>query len=46
MDDMRFDRAEAFLGIWEEHVYPVLRAVENESWAEIWRGGHITNDAI
>lgn len=46
MDGLYFDQGQAFLEIWEEHVYPVLKAVDNESWAEMWRGGHITNDAV
>ena len=41
--DTRANRAEGFLWLWEEYVYPVLKAPGNESWAEKWRGGHITN---
>lgn len=34
---------EIFLEIWENIVYPLLKAPENRDWAEKWRGGHITN---
>ena len=42
-DGFNVDWAESFLEVWEEHVYPVLKATDNRSWAEEWRGGHITN---
>ena len=38
--------AESFLEVWEEHVYPALKATDNISWAEEWRGGHITNGLV
>lgn len=40
------DLGEAFLEIWEGHANPVLTAMRNASWAEVWRGGHITNDIV
>lgn len=43
-NDPDITRANNFLEIWEECVYPVLKATENSGWAEKWRGGHITND--
>lgn len=46
MENIYADPGEAFLELWEEHVYPILKATENESWAETWRGGHITNEAV
>ena len=46
MGNINDDPGEAFLELWEEHVYPILKATENESWAEMWRGGHITNEAV
>jgi hypothetical protein len=45
-DNLDVDWAEAFLEVWEEHVYPVLKATDNISWAEEWRGGHITNGLV
>jgi hypothetical protein len=44
--DLCADRAEAFLEIWEDYVYPILKAAENEIWAEKWRGGHIANEVV
>jgi hypothetical protein len=40
------DLSDAFLRIWEKHVYPVLKVSVNETWAETWRGGHITNEVL
>jgi hypothetical protein len=44
--NLRKDRASVFLEIWEESVYPVLKIPKNQQWAEKWRGGHITNNAV
>ena len=46
IDNLDVDWAEAFLEVWEEHVYPILEATYNISWVEEWRGGHITNGSV